>query len=77
MENKLIKVYVKVNSSDEIIAIMSSLFLTNDEDWICVDEGVGDRFVHAQSRYLNKPIFNQNGKPNYKLINETIQDVMQ
>ena len=77
MENSLVKVYVKVNSNDEIVAVMSGQFLISSEDWICVDEGVGDRFVHAQSRYLNKPIFNQDGKPNYKLINETIQDVMQ
>ena len=63
-----IKVYIKVDSSRNIIAIVSSIFLTDTTGWIEIDAGIGDRFVHAQGNYLPVPCLNEHGLPNYKYI---------
>ena len=70
-----IKVMIKVNKDDEIIAINSEIFIENTEGWIIVDEGNGDKFAHAQSQYLDKPLIDDNGKYNYKLRGSNIVEV--
>lgn len=68
MEENTYEVYVKTNESGVITAINSSAFLTDTSGWTEIDEGSGDKYHHAQNNYFNKPIFDENGIYNYKLI---------
>ena len=61
-----IKVYVKVNTKNEIIDINSSIFIEDLIGWIEIDEGFGDKYSHAQSQYFDRPLQNEDGTYNYK-----------
>lgn len=50
------KVYIKTDQSGNVIAIDSSAFISNTDDWIEIDEGFSDRFYHAQNNYLGEPL---------------------
>lgn len=63
-----IKVYVKVNTNNEIIEVSSSIFIQDTIDWIEIDEGYGDKYAHAQSQYFDKPLINEDGSYNYNYI---------
>ena len=67
-----IKVYAKVNDKNEIIEVVSSIFIKDFNGWIKIDEGFGDKYAHAQSQYFDKPLINENGVYNYKYINNKI-----
>ena len=71
MEDK-IKVYVKINDNNEIIDICSSIFITDYSDWIYVDEGMGDKYAHAQGHYLDNSLTNEDGVYNYHYKNNKI-----
>lgn len=73
MEEK-IKVFVKINENNEIVEIGSNVFINDLTNWICVDEGYGDRFAHAQSQYLNKPLMNERGGYNFILEENVIKE---
>lgn len=72
----IIKVYVKLDSNKSIIEINSSVFLTDTKDYIEIDTSEGkldrDKFAHAQGNYLEKGVYDAQGRPNYKLINNTV-----
>lgn len=67
-----IKVYVKVNANNEIIEVGSSVFVQDTTAWVEIDSGFGDRFAHAQSQYLEKPLMNDDGTYNYSYIDGKI-----
>lgn len=73
MENTKIKVYVKIDENNVIKEIQSSIFLNDTEGWIEIDEGIGDKFAHAQGHYLPKPIIDENGKYNFKYENRVVE----
>lgn len=62
-----VKVYIKTDSEDRITAINSSMFITDTSNWTEIDEGNGDRYMHAQTHYFPLPIINDNGVYRYKL----------
>ena len=62
------KVLIKVNSDGCITQINSSAFIRDTTDWIKIDEGEGTKSHHAQNNYFDKPIIDENGIYNYKLI---------
>ena len=64
-----IKVYIKINNKNEITNIDSNIFVKNLDGWIYIDSGFGDKYAHAQSHYLDKPLTDENGNYNYKYIN--------
>lgn len=66
--NDLYRVYVKLDSKKSIISVNSSAFLDTVEEWLQIDEGVGDRYHHAQSNYFDLPIYTVDGFPRYKLV---------
>lgn len=68
MEENLIKVYVQVDSNNVITNINSNIFISDTTGWIQIDEGIGDKYSHAQGNYLDKPLMDSNGKNNYKLV---------
>jgi hypothetical protein len=62
-------VYMHTDEEGRVAAVNSSGFLTDLTDWIAVDEGVGDRYHHAQGNYLDKPLYDEHDRLNYKLEN--------
>lgn len=64
-----IKVYVKLDENNVITQINSSIFLKDVTDWVEIDEGMGDKFAHAQSQYLPKGLVDEQGRYNYKYVN--------
>lgn len=71
-EERKIKVYIKVNSANEVTEINSEIFIRDLSGWIFIDEGFGDKYAHAQSHYLPEPIVNENGQYNYIYYMNTI-----
>ena len=67
-----IKVYIKVNSNNEVIEINSEIFIKDLSNWTYIDEGFGDKYAHAQSQYLDKPLINEDGQFTFKYINNKI-----
>lgn len=70
-----IKVYIKVNSNNEIIDINSEIFITDLTNWIEIDSGFGDTFSHAQSQYFEKGLTDDEGRRNYKYENGEIVSI--
>lgn len=62
------KVYVKTDEKGRIVAINSGDFLTDLDGWVQVDEGMGDRYHHAQGNYLPGLIRDERGIFRYKLV---------
>ena len=60
-------VYVQTDASSNIIAVDSSAFLSDLTGWIKIDEGMGDKYHHAQGNYFDKPIITYTGIFRYKL----------
>ena len=67
MDENSYKVYVKVDENGIIIAINSDAFLTDTTNWTEIDEGIGDKYHHAQNNYLSDGLTDENGIFNYKL----------
>lgn len=65
--DETIKVYVRINENREIIEINSDIFIKDFTGWVKIDEGVGDKYAHAQSQYFDKPLINEDGTYNYRL----------
>ncbi len=63
-----ITVYAQINEDKNIIAVNSSVFLPDTVDWVQIDEGEGDKYAHAQNNYFDKPLVDENGCANYKLV---------
>lgn len=71
------KVYVELNDDKCITSIDSEIFLTDDEiqGMTNIDEGEGDKFVHAQSQYLEKSLYDELGRYNYKYIDGAVVEI--
>lgn len=72
--NDTYKVYVKTNADGIITAVNSSAFLSDTTGWTEVDEGSGDKYHHAQSNYLDKPIIDDKWLYNYKLVDGVVTE---
>ena len=66
MEHFTYKVYARLDGAGNITAINSSAFLQDATDWTLIDEGVGDRYHHAQGHYLDGGIYTDDGIPLYR-----------
>ena len=60
-------VYAKTDNGNVITSINSSAFLSDVTDWTEIDEGEGDKYLHAQNNYLPDRLTDENGIFNYKL----------
>lgn len=60
-------VYAETNENGIITAINSSAFLSDTSSWTEIDEGEGDKYLHAQNNYLSAGLMDENGIFNYKL----------
>ena len=68
------KVYIKVNENHEITEINSDVFITDYTDFIAIDEGIGDKYVHSQGNYFDKPLIDEEGNYNYLYINGKVYE---
>ena len=67
MDDEKVKVYIKLNENGEVEDINSDVFLKDTSGYIKVDEGYGDKYVHAQGNYLDMPLVDlKEGKYNFK-----------
>lgn len=66
--NIIYNVYIKVDTNDKIMQVVSNEFLINVADFIKIDSGDGDKYHHAQNNYFDKPVVNIDGTHNYKLV---------
>ena len=60
-------VLVLLNERNLIVSVNSSAFVFGEE-WVQIDEGVGDRYHHAQGNYFKKPIYDDRGIPRYAYV---------
>ena len=59
-------VSVKTDEKACIVAVNSSAFVP--AGWGTeIDQGIGDRYHHAQGNYFDQPIYTEDGIPRYKL----------
>ena len=75
IEEQPIKVYVKLNEQNEIVEINSEVFITDKTGWVEIDSGFGDKYHHAQGNYFDKPLFDEYGRYNYKLVNGEVVEI--
>lgn len=61
-------VYVRADSENRITSINSSAFLHDTSGWVKIDEGVGNKYAHAQTMYLDGGLYTDGGNPRYKLV---------
>lgn len=71
------KVYIELNSDNDITSINSELFLSQEEkaNMNLIDEGEGDKYVHAQGQYLEKGLIDEHGRYNYKFAEGKIVEI--
>lgn len=67
MDTESCKVLVQTDDAGRVTAINSNAFVSGD-GWTQIDEGVGDRYRHAQNNYLLKPLTDERGVYRYKLV---------
>lgn len=74
---RMYKVYVKLNEDKCITSVNSEIFLSNEEMQAMknIDEGEGDKYVHAQSQYLEKGLIDKYGRYNYKFTEGKIVEI--
>lgn len=65
---ELYRVYTKINESGSIVETNSSAFLSDTTDWVQIDEGVGDRYHHAQGNYFPAPLCDERGILRYAYV---------
>ena len=75
MENEY-KVYVSLQDG-YITSINSEIFLSQEEIQTMaeIDKGQGDKYAHAQSQYLEKGLFDEHGRYNYKFVEGKVVEV--
>ncbi|WP_195232242.1 hypothetical protein [Holdemanella biformis] len=71
------KVYVKLNDDKCITSINSEIFLSEEEIQAMteIDQGQGDKYVHAQSQYLKNGLIDELGRYNYKIVEGKVVEV--
>lgn len=74
-EEQPIKVYIKVNSNNQVVEINSEIFIKDFTGWIEIDSGFGDKYAHAQSQYFDKPLINEDGSFSYKYENNKVVEL--
>ena len=71
----MIKVYIELSENNIITEINSEIFLDDISDYIQIDEGIGDRYSHAQNNYLPNGLVDSQGRYNYKYVDGKIVEL--
>lgn len=80
MEEFKYEVYVKLDTNNCIISIESDLTLKDTTGYVQIDEGLGDKYSHAQGNYFDvkngeKPLRDSRGRCNYKYVNNEVVEL--
>ena len=75
MEEFKYKVYIKTDKNNCVTSVESDLTLKNTTGYVQIDEGIGDKYSHAQGNYLDKGLMDSNGKYNYKYVNNEVVEL--
>lgn len=75
MEEFRYKIYIKTDKNNCITGVESDLTLEDTSGYIQIDEGIGDKYSHAQGNYLDKGLMDSNGKYNYKYVNNEVVEL--
>ena len=67
MEQENYIVYVRTDEQGRILEVNSSAFLSDTVGWTTIDEGLGDKYHHAQGNYFDGGLYTDDGIPRYKL----------
>lgn len=67
MQGQPYKVLVRADADGRVVAINSSAFVQDDDGWVEIDTGWGDKYHHAQGNYLPGPLMDERGLYRYKL----------
>lgn len=70
----MVCVYIKTDDRGNVTDVNSGIFLKNTDGWTKTDEGEGDRYVHAQGNYFDKPIADAYGIYTYKYENGAVRE---
>ena len=60
-------VYVRTDEQGRILEANSSAFLSDTAGWTAIDEGLGDKYHHAQGHYFDGGLYTTDGIPRYAL----------
>lgn len=67
------RVYILTDTENRVTRLEGEYSLPTDlTNWIKIDEGFGDKYNLAQSHYLAKPLYTQDGIPQYKLDDDVV-----
>lgn len=72
---KIIKIYYKANKDNYVTDIDSEVFLRDTTGWLYLTCGRGDRYVYARTKYLKKPLIDENGNYNYTVKDMALEMV--
>ena len=67
MEQENYIVYVRTDEQSRILEANSGAFITDTTGWTAIDEGLGDKYHHAQGNYFDGGLYTDDGFPRYKL----------
>lgn len=67
MEQENYIVYVRTDEQGRILEANSSAFLKDTIGWTAIDEGLGDKYHHAQGNYFDGGLYTTDGIPRYAL----------
>ena len=62
------KVLVRTDEQSRVVEIASSAYMPDTDGWVQIDEGEGDRYMHAQGNYLPGGLTDERGVYRYKLV---------
>lgn len=71
------KVYIRIDNKNRIIACDGGYSIgniKNYDEWILIDEGLGDKYNLCQSNYFDKPLYEEHGIPIYKYENSCVME---
>lgn len=72
-EEPLYKVYIQVDENNIVKRIDSEWNINDLENWTFIDSGTTDKYHHSQSNYLEKGLFDELGRFNYKYVDTLIE----
>lgn len=67
MEQENYIVYVRTDEQSRILEANSGAFITDTTGWTAIDEGLGDKYHHAQGNYFDGGLYTDDGIPRYAL----------
>ena len=65
-------IFVLTDRLSRVTEINSDVFLPDATGWVKIDDGDGDRFMHAQGNYLPKPLMDEHDRYRYKLVDGAV-----